>query len=131
MGKIILIVGSILVLLISAIIIFWQNYKGSPDYNYLTAKLDLKNGNVRIINVGYRITSSKDKEIDIVAEKYGFKNIHIGYDTTKQKMKGIKNYNEMVEAYLALRNGSNWKVNYQREVDSLYKAATIEGNGKK
>ena len=112
-----------LVLIITAIIIIWQNSKGSPDYNYLTAKLDIKNGNVRIVHIGYRVPTSKDKEIDLVAAKYGFKNIHIGYDTTKKLMNGIKNYNDIAEAYLKLRNGMNWRVAYQKEVDSLYKVA--------
>lgn len=131
MRKIILIAGSMLVLFISVIIIFRKNYIGSPDYNYLTAKLDIKNGNVRIINIGYRIPSSKDKEIVFVAAKYGFKNIHIGYDTTKDKMNGIKNYNEIAEVYLTLRNGNNWRTNYQKEVDSLYKVAVTQNNPKK
>lgn len=121
MRKIIILVGSILILVIAVIIIVRQNYKGSPDYNFITAKLDIKNGNIRIINTGYRITSSKDKEIDMVAAKYGFKNIYIGNDTTKQKMSGIKNYNKITETYLTLRNGNNWRNNFQREIDSIYR----------
>lgn len=117
----IIIVGSILILVIALIIIVRQNYKGSPDYNYITAKLDIKNGNIRIIKAGYRIPSLKDKEIDLVASKYGFKNVFIGFDTTKQKMNGINNYNEVIETYLALRNGDNWRTNFQREIDSIYR----------
>ena len=121
MRKIVITVGSALILVIAVIIIVRLNYKGSPDFNYITAKLDIKNGNIRIINTGYRIPSSKDKEIDMVAAKYGFKNIYIGNDTTKQKMNGIKNYNKITETYLALRNGNNWRNNFLREIDSIYR----------
>jgi len=38
-------------------------------------------------------------------------------------MNGIRNHNEMAEAYLILRNGSNWKIHYQREIDSIYRIA--------
>ncbi|MEO6542385.1 MAG: hypothetical protein ABIN74_15390 [Ferruginibacter sp.] len=131
MRKRILIAGSILILLITVIIILWQSYTGSPDYNYLTAKVDIKKGHARIINIGFRRASSKDKEIDMVTAKYGFENVFIGYDTTKQKIKGIKNYNEIAESYLALRNGPAWRINYQQEIDSLYKAATMEARNKK
>lgn len=126
MRKIITIIVSTLILVIAVIIIVRQNYKGSPDYNYITAKLDIRNGNIRIIKTGNHTPSSKDKEIDLIASKYGFKYVYIGYDTTKQKMKGINNYNEVVEAYLVIRNGNNWQAGYQKEVDSVYKA----GSGK-
>lgn len=99
-----------------------------PDFNYFTAKLDIKNGNARLINIGYRLHSSKDKEIDMIASKYGFKNDFIGYDTTKEKMKGIKNYNEAIETYLTLRNGPNWRIGYQKEIDSVYKMASTKNN---
>jgi hypothetical protein len=57
----------------------------------------------------------------MVAAKYGFKNIYLGNDTTTQIVSGINNYNEVMEAYLQLRNGINWREIYQREVDSIYK----------
>ncbi len=128
MRKVILIITSILIVITFAILVVRQNYKKSPDYNYITAKLDIKNKNARIINIGLRKPSSKDKEIDMVAFKYGFKNIYIGHDTTKQIISGINNYNEVIEAYLIVRNGINWRKNYQWEVDSLYKVASIQNN---
>jgi len=124
MRKVTLIICSILIVVIFAVLVVRQNYKNSPDYNYITAKLDIKNKNVRIIYVGLRKPSSRDNEIDSVETEYGFKNIYIGYDTTKQIISGIHNYNEVMEAYLKLRNGIDWRENYQRKVDSLYKAAS-------
>lgn len=130
MRKILLIAGSILVLVIIVIMVLLQNYKGSPDYNYITAKLDIKNGNIRFINTGYRTPCAKDSEIDLATAKYGFKNFFIGYDTTAQKIKGINNYNELMETYLAYRNGNDWRISYQKEVDSLYKVAFIQDSSK-
>ena len=124
MRRVVIIICSILIVIIFALLVVRQNYKNSPDYNYITAKLDIKNKNARIINVGLRKPCSKDNEIDSVEAEYGFKNIYIGYDTTKQIISGINNYNEVMEAYLKLRNGINWRENYQLKVDSLYKAAS-------
>ncbi len=124
MSRITIIICSILAAVIFALLVVRQNYKNSPDYNYITAKLDIRNKNVRIINVGLRKPSSKDKEIDSVEAEFGFKNIYIGYDTTKQIVSGINNYNQVTEAYLKLRNGSDWRENYQRKVDSLYEVAS-------
>ena len=128
MPKKLVIAGTLLIVLITAIIIMWQNYELSSDYNYFTAKLDIKNGRVQVVNVGSPVDSSKDKEIEMAAAKYGFKNIYIKLDTTIHKMKGINNYNEVVEAYLVLRNGNNWRATYQKEVDSLYRAASNKNN---
>ncbi len=130
MRKILLIAGILLILAIIVIMVIRQNYKGSPDYNYIAAKLDIGNGNIRIINIGYRIPCTKDSEIDLATAKYGFKNIYIGYDTTAQKIKGITNYNDLMEGYLALRNGNNWRRSYQKELDSLYKLAFVQDSGK-
>jgi len=124
MRKAIIIICSILAAVIFALLVVRQNYKNSPDYNYITAKLDIANKNAKIINIALRKPSLKDNEIDSVEAVYGFRNIYIGYDTTKQIVSGINNYNEVVEAYLKIRNGSSWRENYQRKIDSLYNAAT-------
>lgn len=128
MRKRLLIIGFIFILIISIISILWRVDDLSADYNYVTAKLDIKDGNVKIINIGIPKTSSKDKEIELVAGRYGFKNIYIEKYTPKQTEKGINNYNELIETYLALRNGSNWKSIYKKEVDSLYKVAANQNN---
>lgn len=119
-----------LILIIAAISMLWQTYEFSSDYNYATAKLDIKNGNARIIHTGVRKISSKDKEVDMVAARYGFTNIYIEKFTKTQTEKGVKNYNELIEAYLILRNGPDWKTRYKKEVDSLYKVAFNQDHGK-
>jgi hypothetical protein len=128
MRKRLLIIGLIFILIISIISILWHVYDLSSDYNYATAKIDIKNGNVKIINIGIPKISSKDKEIEMISTRYGFKNIYIEKYTPQQTEKGINNYNELIETYLTLRNGSNWKTSYKSEVDSLYKVAANQNN---
>ncbi len=112
--------GSIAVILVILIAyLVWHTYDLSTDYNYATAKLDIKNGNAKIIHIGTHKISSKEKDLEMLAARYGFKNLYIEKFTAQQTEKGIKDYNELVETYLVLRNGPDWKENYQREVDSL------------
>ncbi len=126
MKKKLFVAGIMVILIISTIIILWQNYELSSDYNYFTAKLDIKNGKIQIVNVGILIDFSKGKDIEIIAAKYGFSNIYIKPDTSKQTLKGINNYNELVEAYLKVRNGIHWKAQYQQEVNLLYNEADTQ-----
>jgi hypothetical protein len=123
MRKRLLIIGAIVLLLSTIVYIVWQMYDLSSDYNYAAAKLDIKNGDIKIIHVGARKITSKDKEIDSVAAHYGFKNVYIEKYTPDQTEKGVKHYNSLIENYLILRNGFNWKKDYQRQVDFLYKIA--------
>ncbi len=121
MRKVIWIFTTFLILLLFATFIIRKNFKNSPEYNYITAKIDVQKGNVRVINVGLQKPASLDKEIDIVSEKYGFKNIFIENESSKDILKGIDNYNSVIESYLNLRNGSNWRTKYQSEIDSIIK----------
>jgi hypothetical protein len=125
MRKRILVTGIIVAVLISAIYIVWQVYDLSADYNVATAKLDIKNGTAKIVHVGIPKITSKDKELELLAARYGFKNVYIEKFTPQQTEKGINDYNKLVRNYLSLRNGFNWQKKYQTEADSLYKIAEI------
>ena len=114
-----LIIGLILAAVITILLIVKKNYSLSPEYNYITAKLDIKNSNCRFVNVMDSIIPLKEKEIKKVSSKYGFKNVYLK-KATQNEMKGIRNYNETIEIYLNFRNGSDWRDNYQKEIDSLY-----------
>lgn len=130
MRKKILIIGLILAAVVAILLFVRNNYNLSPEYNYFTAKLDIKNGNCRIVNVGGHIISSNEQEAKVVASKYGFRNIYVE-KATSSELKGITNYNEAIEIYLALRNGSNWREKYQKEIDSIFmRTAPIKNNGK-
>ena len=121
MRKKLLITGAIIIVIATVTYILWQVYDFSADYNYAAAKMDIASGDVKIINTGIHKISSKDKEIELVAARYGFRNIYVEKFTAKQTEKGIRNYNGLVSGYLIMRNGADWKTRYQREVDSLYK----------
>jgi hypothetical protein len=130
MRKKILIIVLILATIITIFLIVRHNYNLSPEYNYITAKLDIKNGNCRIVHTGEHIISLKDQEIEAVAAKYGFRNVYIEKPTSNE-LNGINNYNKAIEIYLTLRNGYNWKANYQNEIDSILMRAAPPENNKK
>lgn len=119
MTKKLLIALLILAATIAVVIIIRHNYELSSNYNYITAKLDIKNGDVKLVNVGDTEQVTRAIEINIIAARYGFQNVYLSTDSAKNEMKGIKNYNELIEAFLNLRNGNQWKESYQKEVDSL------------
>ncbi|MEO6542301.1 MAG: hypothetical protein ABIN74_14960 [Ferruginibacter sp.] len=121
--KVFFIITPILILFCIVIIITWQSYAASPEYNYVTAKLDIKNGNSRVVNVVDSINPTKEKEIQTIASKYGFKNVYLEKISSNER-KGIKQYNETIEIYLNFRNGPNWKYDYQQEIDSLYRVSS-------
>lgn len=47
-----LIIGIIVGMIISIVYIVWRAYDLSSGYNYATAKLDIKNGDLKIIHIG-------------------------------------------------------------------------------
>ena len=46
-------------------------------------------------------------------------NIYIEKVESNKVLTGISNYNNVIESYLNLRNGSNWKEKYEFELDSI------------
>lgn len=112
-----------LILVISILLMVWQNYNQSKEYNFVTAKLDIRDGNCRLVTIGSHKQSSKEKAIDSIATRYGFKNVYLENATTNET-KGIKNYNETIEIFLAIRNGPGWRYRYQKEIDSLSRSVT-------
>lgn len=122
MKKGVFILGSILLIFIIAILIIKQNFKNSPDYNYITAKIDIQKGNVKLITVGARTSNPFDKQIEILDKKYGFTKINIEKETSKKVLSGIANYNSVINSFLILKNGNNWREKYQAEFDSIKQA---------
>lgn len=101
----------------------WWYYGLFSVYNYFTANRDIKEGKVRFVTYGLPMPSSKDEEIDSLAAKYGFGSTEIGCTVTEQEINAIATYNSVIEHYLQKRNGKYWRINYQRQVDSLYQIA--------
>jgi len=124
MRKKILIPGLILTLVISISVILWRKYGLPSDNNYFSAKRDIANGDVRFLSYGLPMFTSKDAEIEMVRKKYGFRSCNMGCIVTDEDFRTAEIYNNTVEEYLTKRNGKNWRINFQREVDSLYKIAS-------
>jgi len=108
----------IIAAIVTALIIVKRNYALSPEYNYITAKLDIRNNNCKIVSVGEHAFSANDSVIQVIASRYRFTNVYIEKPTSNER-KGINNYNEIIEIFLDVRNGPNWKARYQNEVDSV------------
>ncbi len=117
MKKKILIVSLTLIVTVSTIITLWWYYGLFSDYNYFTANQDIELGNVRFVSFGLPLGSSKNEEIDSLEIAYGFKTDNIGCIVTTQEINAIETYNNVVEQHLRKRNGNNWKMNYQRQID--------------
>ena len=123
MRKKILLASLIIICIASLVIFLWWNFGLFSSYNYFTAKRDIKNGNIKFVSFGLPLPCSKDREIKMVMNKYGFKDSNIGCIVTTQEINAIETYNNVVEKYLTQHNGKNWRITYQKEVDSLYKIA--------
>ena len=99
-------------------ILLW-NFGFINRYNFLTAKIDIMNGNPKIITVGLPIFT--DNELNRITKKYGFKNVNFGCIVTQSQLNGIDSYNAEIETYLERKNGENWRIHYDQEIDSLIK----------
>lgn len=55
-----------------AILLWWDCSLLWSD-NYFNASHDIKNGNIKFITYGFPMPSSKDSEIKMIMNKYGFK----------------------------------------------------------
>lgn len=72
----------------------------SEDYNYFTAKRDIRKGKVQLLAGGLMIPGKKNVERsrDSIRRIYGFKALSIGCIIPP----GIDRYNETVEDYLTV-----------------------------
>ncbi len=127
MSKKILLIGLISAALITVIFLVRKTYNLSPEYNYITAKLDIKNGNCRIVRVGEHTIQSNSQVTKAIYSKYGFRNVYIE-KAGSDEINGINNYNRVIETYLAFRNRTYWKADYQKEIDSILVKTTSPAN---
>lgn len=125
-----LIASLILIFIIPLLILLW-NYGIFTRYNYLTAKIDIYNGNIRLIYYGLPVFSSKQREIDSVSTSYGFRHYNSGCTISAPESKGADIYNNVMEEYLLKRNGNNWRIEYKRVIDSLYNEEHKEKKSRK
>lgn len=96
-------------------------YGLDEEYNYFTAKKDIKKGKVQILETGLilpepNVDWEKKQEAGKIAEhEFGYKTIYLGCTVTH----GIEIYNSTVEDYLEKVNGKNWRTKKRKIVDSI------------
>ena len=89
-------------------------------YNYFTAKRDIRNGKIQLVSFGLTLPELiQEAEI---RKKYGFSRLNVGCIVTTDLIKGISIYDNIVESYLNKRNGHDWRLRYEREIDFVRKA---------
>ncbi|GGG50643.1 FEKKY domain-containing protein [Bizionia arctica] len=97
-------------------------------FNYLTAKNDIAKNTPQKIWIGELIISPRD--MNKISAKYGFENIGFGCVVSTTELNGIEIYNAQIEKYLTKINGTAWKSNYIKELDSLTKLKQQEWKDK-
>ncbi|MFY0603347.1 MAG: hypothetical protein JXQ93_05325 [Flavobacteriaceae bacterium] len=106
----------VLILLIG--ILFWQVGLFSR-YNYITAKIDIYDESVRVIETGPPINNVDLIKYIGLNEKYGFYLINVGCVISQADINGIEIYSYQIEKYLEKRNGKNWRKKYNQEIELL------------
>jgi hypothetical protein len=98
------------------------NYYGlDGDYNYFTAKRDIKNNKIQILKTGLTLPepnvdwNKKQDAENKIAARFGYKFMSLGCTVTN----GIDIYNDVMEDYLEKVNGKNWRTKEQQTLDSI------------
>ena len=96
-------------------------YGLDDEYNYFSARRDIKNGKVQILETGLILPTPNvdwDKQQaaeEIAANHFGYKTVYLGCTVTH----GIDVYNSVMEDYLNEVNGDDWRVKQRLMFDSL------------
>lgn len=103
----------------------------SPKDPAFDAERDIEKGKVCLISYGFSMPppppfTNYNRQLDSMQKVYGFEYDNRGCMTDSISLQKMKDYNKIVIAHLAKRNGDNWYEKYQRQVDSLYKIADAQ-----
>ena len=98
-------------------------YGLNEKYNYFTAKQDIRNGKIQLLETGLTLPNpntnvdwNKKQDAEKKVEKqFGYKSINLGCTWTN----GIGIYNSVMENYLEKVNGKNWRKEERKMLDSL------------
>jgi hypothetical protein len=94
------------------------------EYNYFTAKQDIKKGKIQILETGLvlpepSIDWEKEKAAQKITEQhFGYKSINLGCNEAN----GIAIYNNVMENHLEKMNGKDWRIKEQKLRDSILKS---------
>ncbi len=92
-------------------------------YNSLTARQDIKDGEIRIIAVGLPYMPQVRQKLAI---QYGFQYDYVGCNVTTELLNGAKYYNKVVETHLMKEYGGEFWINFNRQIDSINNARSAE-----
>ena len=98
-------------------------YGLNEEYNYFTAKQDIRNGKIQLLETGLTLPNpntnvdwNKKQDAEKKVEKqFGYKSINLGCTWTN----GIGIYNSVMENYLEKVNNKNWRKEKRKMLDSL------------
>ena len=104
------------------IIMSTTSYYGlNEDYNYFSAKRDIKNGKIQILETGLILPEpnvdwvKKQETEKKLEEQFGYKSVYLGCIVRH----GIGIYNSVMEDYLEKVNGKNWRTKERQMLDSI------------
>ena len=111
------------------IIVTSINYYGLNDeYNYFSAKRDIKKGKIQILETGLIIPepnvdwNKKQEAVKKLEKQFGYKSVDLGCIYTH----GIGIYNSVMEAYLEKVNGKNWQTKQRHILDSIMNSTNLK-----
>jgi len=87
------------------------------QYNFWTAKQDIKKGKFQIAELGEIPLNSRQKQK--LANSYGFNFYYFGCAVTKDILNGTKYYNQTMVEHLEKKYGHGWWTKFQNQLDSI------------
>lgn len=87
------------------------------EYNYFTAKRDIKNGKIQILSTGTSIEPVSEKVLkaeNSLRKEFGYTIVDIGIWSP-----GAEKYNKAMEDHLEERNGTGWRDRLNKLIDSI------------
>jgi hypothetical protein len=105
-----------------------SHYGLDEEYNYFSARRDIKNGKIQILETGLILPTAnvdrdkQQKAEEITASHFGYKPVYLGCIVTN----GIENYNRIMESYLDELNGKDWRIKEKKMFDSLMSSNTLK-----
>ena len=95
-------------------------------FNYFTARQDISNGNIKIIQLGELPFNYKQRRS--LANSYGFNLYFNGCNITTEIVNGTKYYNKEVISHLTAKLGKNWWSKFENQLDSIDKVNEADPN---
>jgi hypothetical protein len=91
-------------------------------YNFWTARQDIKDGKIQIIEIGELPLNFEQKQK--LAKSYGFNFSQPGCNATTDVLNGVEYYNIIVVEHLKNKYGDGWWTKFHNQIDSIDKATT-------